>query len=193
MLLKPNPGLRCRNVGQLGFCGRGVFVFGSAFVLCIKVIGSPSAASANPIKHLPASFPSRLQLEKFSAQMHLSHRRSHLCPKRLIALDANCNFGQRRLGPGKTIQSSPVLAIMPGRFLLITTNREIGWVEQSSNVHFSSQSDKTALLLARWPDWQVDSKLDLHICSYISTSRQWLSICFVTFCSPFVCFQLGSF
>ena len=139
MLLQANPGLRCRNVGQLGFCGRGVFVFGSAFVLCIKVIGSPSAASANPIKHLPASFPSRLQLEKFSAQMHLSHRRSHLCPKRLIALDANCSFGQRRLGSGKTSQSSPELAIMPGRFLLMCvfdiclTSQQIGTLAELSN------------------------------------------------------------
>ena len=106
--------------------------------------------------HKASPFPSRLQLEKFSAQMHLSHRRSHLCPKRLIALDANCSFGQRRLGSGKTSQSSPVLTIMPGRFLLMCvfdiclTSQQIGTLAELSNRQmFSSQSDKTALLLAR--------------------------------------------
>ena len=36
-------GLRCRNVGQLGFCGRGVFVFeGGVFISVggIFVVGS---------------------------------------------------------------------------------------------------------------------------------------------------------
>ena len=195
MLLKANPGLRCRNVGQLGFCGRGVFVFGSAFVLCIKVIGSPSAASANPIKHLPASFPSRLQLEKFSAQMHLSHRRSHLCPKRLIALDANCNFGQRRLGPAKTIQSSPELAIMPGRFLLMCVfdicliSQQIGKLAELSNrkcslfqpIRQDSSSAGTVTGLTGWPAY-----LFLHI--------NFKAMAFHLFCNilqPFCVFPTG--